>query len=206
MGWISAQSLQIGDIIWTNGEPEERYKDKEFLLKCKEKGMKYAEIAEACNISERTIRYYFKLYNINEGKTGSLKGEDNPNYKGDKRSVKGSYMEMKSMAIERYHKGMLPENIILNEKGLFFGKCEYCDNEAELHIHHRDHLQFNNAIDNHVFQCALCHRVSHSGYTIRHVKKSSISNIYASSCDETFDVCIPHGNYVANGFIIKGAQ
>jgi len=203
-GFVTAQNLQIGDVIWTNGTPDERYKDKDFLLQCKSKGMKYADIAEACNISVRTIRAYFKRYNINEGKTGSLSGEDNPNFKGDQISKKGGYMRMQQLAIQWYHEGLLPH--AMTDKGLFHGICPTCDNEADLDIHHENHDTTDNRFENLSFICEKCHRAEHSGPSVRHVRKSIISNIYHSSIEPTYDVSIPSGCYVASGFIIKSVE
>jgi len=201
-GWIRAENLQIGDTIYCNGDPDDRYKDKDFLMECKTKGMKYAEIAKACNISERTIRAYMKRYGINDGKTGALVGDANPNYKGENVSKKGGYMRMSSLAIDRIHSGEL-KGVTLGTKGLLNAECEGCNVVGPVDIHHRNRDATDNSLENWQFLCDRCHSLEHIGPTIRHVRKSVISNIFNSGIDVTYDVSIPSGSWVAQGFIIK---
>ena len=41
-------------------------------------------------------------------------------------------------------------------------KCELCDNDGKIHIHHKDSNHDNNEPDNRIALCPKCHRGQHA--------------------------------------------
>lgn len=190
--WVLAADFKIGDTIWTNGIPEDNaWRDYDTLkrLYIKE-GKTMREVGDTLGVSEHTIRKWVRKHELGRGGVGALYGSENPNYKGDDVSVHGGYQRM---------------DAVVNELGLRTGVCMTCDSEPEgTHIHHIDHNPTNNDPSNLMELCPQCHRLIHSGYTIRHMKRSEITLVKDAGTQEVYDMSTQNGLFVSEGFIVLG--
>lgn len=215
-GWVRLGGLQSGDVIWTNGIKRsvriegdfvelsegdssiktefktKPYMDERIMTKLySEWGFTQPMIAEALGASERTIRVWIKKLGLQKGVAGALFGIDNPSWKGVDVSKKGGYMRTYAL---------------LDSMGLRKGKCSRCDSEENLHIHHKDHDTTNIEEDNLIELCGKCHRADHTGFTVRHIRRSRVTAVYPSGSDIAYNINTEMGNYVASGFIIRGDE
>lgn len=190
-GWIRADSACRGDIIYTNGTPEDNaWRDFDTLKKLyvdEDKTMK--EVGEILGVSEHTIRKWVGKHNLSD-RRGGLYGTDNPNYKGKDITRDGAYQRM---------------NKVVDEGGLRTGICSACDAVSDnTHMHHEDHNPLNNDPTNLIEICPQCHRIEHVGYTIKHIKRSEITESYPSGVQDVYEIDTEEGVFVTEGFIVKG--
>lgn len=190
--WVKADLLDVGTEIWVNGEPCERYKEKEWLEEWYVKRHKtQQEIADMCStpdypVSARTIRFWVKRFELGRGDGGKTFGENNPNYKGlDNISKHGLYARMK-------------ENIKKKDY------CEICGRtQVPLDIHHLDHDLMNIDESNFITLCEKCHMAEHRGNIVAHTRPAKITVKRLAGCDDCIGIMTESGNYVAEGFVIK---
>lgn len=190
--WIRADEIDIGSTIWTNGTPEDNaWRDFDTLQRLYiDENMTMKEIGEYLGVSKHTIRKWIRKHNLGKGIAGGLYGAENPNYKGGDVTVGGGYQRM---------------NAVVEEMGLRTGVCEYCSTTTNAtHIHHIDHNPRNNNPENLVELCPQCHRVEHIGYTVKHMKRSEVTEVYSSGVQTTYDLSTENGLFVSEGFIVLG--
>ncbi len=190
-GWVRADSIQLGDVIYTNGIPEDNaWRDYDVLKRLyvdERKTMK--EVGEILGVSEHTVRKWVGKHDLGTGK-GGLFGVENPNYKGKDITRDGGYQRM---------------NKVVDEEGLRTGVCSTCDAVCEVtHMHHIDHNPSNNDPTNLMEICPQCHRIEHVGYTIKHIKRSEVTASYLSGMQDVYEISTKEGVFVSEGFIIKG--
>lgn len=191
-GWTSVDKLSVGDIVYTNGEPEDNaWRDFDTLKQLYvDKDMTMKEVGDLLGVSEHTIRKWVRKHGLGKGEAGKLYGVENPNYRGKDISRDGGYQRM---------------NVVVEELGLRTGVCSSCDAVGDdLHIHHKDHNPLNNDSSNLIELCSTCHRVEHIGYTVKHIKRSEITEIYLSGTQNAYDICTERGAFVSEGFIVAG--
>lgn len=191
-GWVAVDKLSVGDVIYTNGEPEDNaWRDFDTLKKLYvDDDLTMKEVGDLLGVSEHTIRKWVRKHGLGKGESGKLYGVDNPNYRGGDISRDGGYQRM---------------NAVVDELGMRTGKCSLCDAVGDnLHIHHKDHNPLNNDPSNLIELCSTCHRVEHIGYTVKHVKRSEITEIYLSGTQNAYDICTERGAFVSEGFIVSG--
>lgn len=190
-GWVTVDSLQPGDIIYTNGYPEDNaWRDFDTLQKLYvEDRRTMREVGEILGVSEHTIRKWVRKHGLGTN-TGGLYGVENPNYKGKDITRDGSYQRM---------------NKVVDEEGLRTGVCSSCDAVCEItHMHHEDHNTLNNDPSNLIEICPQCHRIEHVGYTIKHIKRSEVTASYLSGIQDVYELNTEEGAFVSEGFIIRG--
>lgn len=190
--WIRADDIREGSTLWTNGIPEDNaWRDFDTMRKLYvDEGMTMKQIGEYLGVSEHTVRKWIRKHDLGKGIAGALYGVENPNYKGKKITVGGGYQRM---------------NAVVDELGLRTGVCNYCSTATNhTHIHHKDHNPRNNDPDNLVELCPQCHRVEHTGYTVKHMKRSEVTEVYSSGVQMTYDLSTENGVFVSEGFIVLG--
>ena len=188
-GWKKAGNIKEGDVIWTNGDPDDRFLDKEWLRqKYVVEGLTQEQIGELCNTPKRTIRAYIKRFGLGKGGVGALYGEDNPAYK-EIVSRKGAYFRS------------YQEYINL---GLVQGKCSTCDYVGRTHMHHKNHNPDDTSPENFEELCPKCHRAEHTGWSVRHVRRSVIKHTYNSGTRRCIRLNTESGNIVVEGFVFRG--
>lgn len=191
-GWIAVDRLSQGDTIYTNGYPEDgAWRDYDTLRELYvDKDLTMKEVGDILGVSEHTIRKWVRKHKLGKGISGSLYGAENPNFRGGDVSRDGGYQRM---------------NVVVEELGLRTGFCSTCDATGDdLHIHHIDHNPLNNDPSNLIEICSTCHRVEHVGYTIKHIKRSEITEVYLSGTQNAYKVCTEKGAFVSEGFIVSG--
>lgn len=190
--WVLAKDIQSGDTIWTNGVPEDNaWRDYDTLKKLYiEENLTLKQVGDYLGVSEHTIRKWVRKFGLGKGTAGALYGVENPNYKGADITREGGYQRM---------------NSVVDEYGLRQGVCKMCGVTTNLtHIHHLDHNPINNDPSNLIEICPQCHRVEHVGYTIKHMKRSEITEVYSSGVQMTYDLSTENGLFVSEGFIVLG--
>lgn len=190
--WVLARDIVEGDTLWTNGIPEDNaWRDFDTLKKLYiEEGMTLKQVGEYLGVSEHTIRKWVRKFGLGKGTSGSLYGAANPNYKGINVTREGGYQRM---------------NAVVDELDLRQGVCQLCSTTTTLtHIHHIDHNPINNDPSNLIEICPQCHRVEHIGYTVRHMKRSEVTEVYSSGVQTTYDLSTENGLFVSEGFIVLG--
>ena len=189
--WVSAKDLDIGDTIWVNGQPSDAYKDPDFLKEWYVRRHKtQKEIAEMCStpdhpVAERTVRAWIKKYGLGRGDAGAVFGEANPRYKKDLDTQKGLYA--------RARFGIIKKNA-----------CSICGREGPTDIHHADHNLLDSEENNLMEICEKCHQMEHRGAIVKHTRPTKITVKRCAGTEPTVQFVMD--NYVASGYIIKGAD
>ena len=183
--WRRAKDLKVGDVIWTNGTPDERYKDKDWMKKQYiDKHLTQQKIAEMLGgVSVRTVRFWIKKHGLQRGDSGALYGAENHNFKGDDIKVSSGYTRTHDVYVKK-------------------NKCMLCDMEGETQIHHDDRNPIHAENDNLMELCPDCHRSIHRGQAVKKIRRSVISANRYMGVKTVYALETECGYIVCEGFIL----
>jgi len=172
--WKRADALTSGSTVMSNGIPDERYKDPDWLKRVYSKEKKtQRQIAEICKVSPRTVRFYVKAYGLGRGDSGALFGASNPNYSSETESSDCT------------------DDMPVPQRT---GICSLCGAIGTTQLH--------STKSGFVEVCPLCHKTIHLGYTVRHIRKSIVSSVSQTDSERMFSFVTSNGTLVIDGFII----
>lgn len=183
--WKLAKTLREGQVIWTNGTPDERYKDADWMKKQYiDKHLTQQQIADMLDgVSVRTVRLWIKKLGLQRGDSGALFGAENHSYKGDDVTVAGGYTRTHDTYVKT-------------------GKCMLCDMECETQIHHDDRNPIHAESSNLMELCPECHRSIHRGQVVKKIRRSVISANRYMGVRTVYPIRTGNGNVVCEGFIL----
>lgn len=92
-------------------------------------------------------------------------------------------------------------------KKIHIKACEVCLSTDRLEVHHIDENPKNNADENLIKLCYVCHRKVHSAFKLGvSPVADEISSILFAGVEEVYDLEMQtHHNYVANGFVVHNS-